>query len=118
MDKFIDKNCSTHGLTTFVLEGRGYYRCKKCRSNQVHLRRKKVKRLLVEYKGGKCEKCGYNKYVEVLDFHHRDPNEKDFGISAHGNTLNLEKAKKEVDKCSLLCANCHREEHIENKLHG
>lgn len=49
--------------------------------------------------------------MEALDFHHRDAAEKDFGISYKGHTKALERLKKEVDKCILLCANCHREEH-------
>ena len=47
-------------------------------------RREKTKELLVEYKGGKCEICGYNKCISALEFHHLNPNEKDFGIGAKG----------------------------------
>lgn len=111
MKKHVEKECKIHGLSRFVLEGRGYYRCTKCRSNAVSKRRRKVKALLVKHKGGKCEKCGYNKCIAALEFHHLDPSEKDFGISVSGNTLKLAKLKKEVDKCILVCANCHREIH-------
>jgi len=111
MKKYIDKDCKTHGKCKFVLEGRGYYRCTKCRSARVHKRRKKVKQLLVEYKGGKCEQCGYNKCIAALEFHHLDPAKKDFGISSNGNTLKLETMKKEADKCILVCSNCHKEIH-------
>lgn len=109
--KHIEKECNKHGLTKFVIEGRGYYRCAKCRSENVSKRRRKLKQTLVEYKGGKCEKCGYDKCVAALDFHHLDINEKQFNISKKGLTLSVEKMKKEVDKCILLCANCHRETH-------
>ena len=71
--------------------------------------KKQKKILLVEYKGGKCEKCGYNKCVEALEFHHKDPNEKDFSISSH--SYSFDRMKKEVDKCMLVCSNCHREIH-------
>lgn len=71
--------------------------------------RKRTKELLVEYKGGKCEFCGYNKCVEALEFHHIDETTKEFAIS--GSTKSLEKQKKEADKCYMLCANCHRELH-------
>jgi hypothetical protein len=71
--------------------------------------RKRTKELLVEYKGGKCEFCGYNKCVEALEFHHIDETTKEFQIS--GSTKSLENQKKEVDKCYMLCANCHRELH-------
>ncbi len=79
----------------------------------VRERRRKLKLMAVEYKGGCCEnkKCGYNKCVDVLEFHHLDPNEKDFGIASDGLTRSWEKIKEELDKCIMLCANCHREEH-------
>lgn len=70
---------------------------------------KRYKQLLVEYKGGKCQICGYNKCVQAMDFHHIDPNIKSFQIS--GGTKSLNKLKQEVDKCILLCSNCHRELH-------
>ena len=71
--------------------------------------RKRTKELLVEYKGGKCEFCGYDKCIEALEFHHIDETTKKFAIS--GSTKSLEKQKKEADKCYMLCANCHRELH-------
>lgn len=71
--------------------------------------KKEKKKLLVEYKGGKCERCGYDKCIAALEFHHKNPKEKDFSIST--NSLSFEKMKLEVDKCELLCANCHREVH-------
>lgn len=83
----------------------------------VQKRRVKIKELSIEYKGGKCEKCGYNKCKDALDFHHLDPNEKDFGIGHKGYTRAWEKIKVELDKCILVCANCHREIHAElNKI--
>ena len=72
--------------------------------------RRKIKARAVDYKGGKCEGCGYSKNIAALDFHHRDPSEKDFQIS-RGNYLGWKRLVPELDKCSLLCANCHREEH-------
>ena len=69
--------------------------------------RKDIKRRLVEYKGGKCQICGYNRCVDALDFHHIK--EKTYNIS--GGTKSFERLKKEVDKCILVCSNCHREIH-------
>ena len=69
--------------------------------------RKRLKEKLVAYKGGKCEVCGYDKCITALEFHHLDPTEKEFGIGGK-NVLSFEKCKKEVDKCILVCANCHR----------
>jgi len=75
--------------------------------------RKNVKLKLIEYKGGKCEvdTCKYNKSVWSMGFHHQDPKEKDFNIS--GKSYSFERLKKEVDKCVLLCGNCHGEVHEE-----
>jgi hypothetical protein len=70
-------------------------------------RRTKIK--LVEYKGGKCIKCGYNTSLRALEFHHINSNEKDFQISRV--SISYEKLKKETDKCLLVCSNCHCEIH-------
>lgn len=84
---------------------------------QQKLRGLKRKYEAVQMRGGKCEKCGYNKNLAALDFHHRDPNTKKFQIDmrAFSNT-NLDTLKEELDKCDLLCANCHREEHNPNLI--
>lgn len=67
---------------------------------------------LINLKGGACEKCGYNKCIAALDFHHSNPNEKLFQIDVrHISNKNMKDLLKELDKCVLLCANCHREEH-------
>lgn len=75
----------------------------------VAKRRRKVKEMAIGYKGGKCQVCSYNKYQGALDLHHLDPNTKEFGIGDKGYTRSWEKVKKELDKCILVCANCHRE---------
>jgi transcription elongation factor Elf1 len=74
----------------------------------VAKRRRKIKNLATEYKGGKCQICGYNKYQGALDLHHIGGN-KEFGIADKGYTRSWEKVKTELDKCILVCANCHRE---------
>ena len=74
-------------------------------------RRYRIKKLLVEYKGNKCQVCGYNRCLSALEFHHLDPNSKDFTIASTMKYSNLDKLKVEVDKCILVCANCHREIH-------
>ena len=72
--------------------------------------RRKKKALLVLYKGGKCEVCGYDKDIPPsFVFHHLD--QKDFTISSKHYGIN--KMKSEVDKCQLLCARCHAEIHYE-----
>jgi len=79
----------------------------------VAKRRKKIRLKAIETLGGKCIKCGYNKYPEVLEFHHRDPAQKEFNISKEGYCMSWEKTYKEIQKCDLLCANCHRELHAD-----
>jgi len=79
------------------------------KSEGVILWRKRTKQKLVDYKGGKCEICGYSKCIEALHFHHRNPEEKDFSIS--GKSLSFERLKEEVNKCILVCSNCHTEIH-------
>lgn len=67
------------------------------------------KQIMVNYKGGCCVSCGYSACLRALDFHHIDPSKKEFQIS--GSTRSLEKAKPELDKCILVCRNCHAEIH-------
>ncbi len=90
----------------------GKYCSSNCK-NKFHVvkRRRKLKLLAVEYLGGSCSLCGYNKCASALEFHHRDPSQKDFGIA--GTTKSFESIKIELDKCILVCANCHREVHRE-----
>ena len=80
--------------------------------NYVYNYRRKIKERLVAYKGGKCEICGYNKCINALEFHHINPGEKDFTIGTF-KVLSFQKCKQEVDKCMLVCSNCHREIHDE-----
>ena len=77
----------------------------------VRPRRKKVRQMAVDYLGDRCQKCGYNRCPKALEFQHKEKSGKDFGISALGYTRSWERIQQELDKCVLLCANCHREEH-------
>ena len=77
----------------------------------VYARRKKVRAMAVEYKGGKCENCGYNRCLDALEFHHKDPAQKDFSISSKGYTRSWDRVKKSWINALILCANCHRELH-------
>lgn len=92
--------------------------CKKC-SNQYHTERVKyVKLKMIDYKGGECKHCKLkikDSHYCVFEFHHLNPKIKD---------SNFEKIKyqkwdviiKELDKCIMLCSNCHRMEHA--KIEG
>lgn len=88
--------------------------CKECLRKNALIRLKLFKEQCVEYKGGKCELCGYDYSVSALEFHHKKPEQKDFAISK-SKMLSFEKHKEkilvELDKCILVCSNCHREIH-------
>lgn len=101
--------CRHHGTTEFWLEGRGNYRCVKCRGDAVARRRRKVKGTLVEEGGGSCVLCGYDRCLSALHFHHVDPATKSFSLGNLGHTRSLERMREEASKCVLLCANCHAE---------
>lgn len=88
-------------------------RCKTC---VTRVRRFKLKSKAVQYKGGKCERCGYKEHLAALQFHHVDSNEKDFAIGSIKNSVSWNVVKKELDKCELLCANCHAIEHSKYNL--
>jgi predicted transcriptional regulator len=85
--------------------------CKLCMKAQVVERQRKYKQQALDYKGSKCQSCGYNKYPGALEFHHRDPSQKDIEMSKFSRSPLSEEGKKELNKCDLLCANCHREIH-------
>lgn len=91
-------------------------KCKVCFNNEANERLLKAKTMFVKYKGSCCSVCGYKKCIQALEFHHLNPEEKDFEISGYNlNTKNVTTLdpiiQKELDKCMLLCANCHREVH-------
>lgn len=83
--------------------------CPTCNTN---IRRYRVKKKAVEYKGGKCVKCSWDGDISGFDFHHLDPKEKDFNLVGKNIApMKWELVTKELDKCILLCALCHRLEH-------
>jgi transposase-like protein len=107
--KIIVDECVRHGETEFVLENRGAYRCKRCRSESVSQWRQRLKQTLIAEAGGACAICGYSRHPSALHFHHIDPSTKEFALSQEGITRSLQRARAEVKKCVLLCANCHAE---------
>lgn len=79
-------------------------KCSNCRQNK----RYQLKDKCIAYKGGRCAICSYSKCTRALSFHHVDSSSKKFNISgAHCHSW--DKIKEELDKCVLLCANCHME---------
>jgi len=105
------KKCKKHGLTEYVKRKDGRYRCKKCSVEAVQKRRDNIKIMAVKYKGGKCQnpKCGYDKYIGALEFHHLY--DKEFGISSKGYTRSWGIVKEELKKSVLVCSNYHKEIH-------
>ena len=108
--------------------GRKKFCSNKCRCKQTYLnnptdnhqsayayqkdRAEERKKEIIKIKGGQCEECGYSKNYAALCFHHIDPNQKDFGLDARKlSNTKWEKLLEEVEKCKLLCHNCHMEEH-------
>ncbi len=106
--KYICKHCGETDKNKFV--DWCYTLCKSC--NNIRGSKYVVQRKLdcIKYKGGKCSICGYNKYYGALEFHHLDPNIKENGKQAITN-IKKEFLYEELDKCVLLCSNCHREVH-------
>lgn len=92
--------------------GRPYSYCKSCSLDITNERRRDIKRKAIEYKGGRCEHCGLEDIPAVFEFHHLDPLEKEISISKMGGRK-WASVKIELDKCVLLCANCHRKVHSE-----
>jgi transposase-like protein len=70
-----------------------------------------IKKKMVEYKGGGCENCGYNRCLACLDFHHQQPETKNPEWKKMRHRSFDDAMKLELDKCQLLCRNCHGEVH-------
>jgi hypothetical protein len=84
--------------------------CTTCRQAIVREQGRNVKRRIVEILGKKCCLCGFSDYISALDVHHANPAKKEFSVAS------LRRRKwptvlKEIEKCVLLCANCHRAHH-------
>ena len=89
--------------------------CKKCNkykiNSKINSKIKKNKKDIIEYKGGCCEICKIkSNYCGIYEFHHKDPSIKEFQISKK-RRIPFNKYIEEIDKCHLLCSNCHREVH-------
>ena len=83
--------------------------------------RVRTKQKLVEYKGGKCIKCGYKNYFGNLTFHHKDPSQKTDGIQSiitarSQISSKWSSLKEELKKCKVFCANCHRKFHYKDPV--
>ena len=118
------------------IQNKKYFHSEKGRESMNKYRRSdKAKKLGKEYRQkrknmwrewfinngyGVCSKCGYNEYFEAIEFHHRDPSTKKIyvceWVQKRGcTTKNQQIIKQEIDKCDVLCANCHRKTHKNKK---
>lgn len=107
-----DKNV----IDFFIRKDRSAYSsyCRQCNTDLSLVRETTTKLACIEYLGNKCIKCGIEDHYSIYDFHHTEPEHKDFSIRSHKSKSFLS-VKKELDKCELLCANCHHKTHNELK---
>jgi hypothetical protein len=105
-------------INNYTARGKSKYRgaCKLCTNTKINRQTRNnknniLKQKLVTFKGGKCEICSIKTvHTGIYDFHHKDPSLKEYSIGTKRHS-NIEKYKNEIDKCHLLCSNCHREVH-------
>ena len=100
-------------------ETNGYIqsRCKECQKADRRYYSKRNNEFLREIKTSfGCQDCGYNDHFSALDFHHIDPTTKKFSpTSGKGLGGSLKNLKIEIEKCIILCANCHRIHHYKER---
>ena len=107
---YLCKHCGTTDPEAFFKANSMKSCCLKCHTLHTHQRLRETKLKAIDYLGGKCSKCNITGVPAIFDFHHKDPKEKDFNWGKK-RTSNFDSLKKELDKCILLCSNCHRELH-------
>ena len=106
------RTCEKQGQEHFYKTAR--YQCKECWNKRtIQTGKDVVQKLKTEY-GGKCSICSYNKCFDALEFHHVDPKEKEFHLG-EARGYSIDKLRKELDKCILVCRNCHTEIHYDMK---
>lgn len=108
---YSQQTCDNHGISRHYFEKGKYgrWKCCKCNVERAAQTRRTNKLKLVELFGGQCTVCGYNRCIAALEFHHLEPEHKDFGLGRSG--ASLPKLIKEAQKCILVCCRCHREIH-------
>jgi RNase P subunit RPR2 len=102
--------------THYEKYGRSYYQRNKQKA--LDSNRKNKSRWREEWKKFKatlsCTQCG-EKHPATLDFHHLNREEKEGGVYSFVNQGRFKKAHQEAAKCIVLCANCHRKHHYEER---
>ena len=92
------------------------YLCSPCQSKEKQSRHAKRKLEAIEYLGGKCADCGGVVHPQAYDFHHVDPSNKKGKVTQMLRQNSWKTIVEELDKCVLLCANCHRVRHATGEL--
>jgi uncharacterized CHY-type Zn-finger protein len=101
--------CAGCGKRFTPRKGRPHTKCNSCSSGRATPEaRRTLKRWMVDYRGGSCQICGYARHWRALTFHHVDPRLKRFNI-AGSHCRSLDVLREELDRCILVCANCHDE---------
>lgn len=113
MSAYTCRECGQQESENFYKTAKYY--CKSCWNKRTAQAGKNNVQKLKSHYGGKCCKCGYNKCVDALEFHHLDPSTKEFHLG-EARGYSLDKLMKEMDKCILVCRNCHAELHYDMKL--
>lgn len=86
------------------------------RDRRNYTENRRIKKAWLDSQKVKCARCDET-HTACMDFHHRNPAEKDGLLSVAVAKWSLDRIRAEVAKCDILCANCHRKLHYEER-HG
>jgi len=103
------KKCGKEKNLAYFYKNRNKYSCycKDCSVRITTERRRIQKQNMLEYKGARCTICGFDKHPAALHLHHRDCSDKEFNFSRKNRMVMTDEIIKELDKCDVVCANCH-----------
>ena len=102
------KECHKESVLKTRQKSLDMYRIRDREKKSKYYRDKRSK--VDEYKKAGCAMCGEKELV-CLDFHHIDPSTKEFNIGKQFHIRSFKDIEKEIEKCVVLCANCHRKVH-------
>lgn len=110
VDEFRNNKNTPYGLHLHCLGCEKKYLASRVKERKSYFQTKnrKLKHKWVRKLGGKCQRCGYNEFVSGLEFHHVDPDKKRNNATDVVYSNDYYKALAEIDKCVLMCSNCHR----------
>ena len=102
-------------ITTYCQSKEKHY----ARQRKVHKNLRQKKRAFIHRVKTMfgCKVCGYKKCANALHFNHIKPKDKEYNIAAMVGSCSINKIKKEIRKCEIMCSNCHAEHSYEEKHH-